>query len=221
MSPGFRAAFAGRLGDRADPISTGMSQNCAALAVQRATDRSGPDPSQTGTDRERDVWSRRPEREAGGGGPALHAHRGSGGRQLLQERPGSSRAPSFCAPCERSHRRVAGPDLALEAHSMMTTDEQLDDSLVRDEALVDRARRGSGAAFAALVARHGDAVYAIARNMCATLRDAEEVLQQAFLSAWRDLKLLPAGARFTTWLYGIAMKTALEHRQNERRRQSE
>ncbi len=103
---------------------------------------------------------------------------------------------------------------------MMTTDEQLDDSLVRDEALVDRARRGSGAAFAALVARHGDAVYAIARNMCATLRDAEEVLQQTFLSAWRDLKFFPAAARFTTWLYGIAMKTALAHRQRDRRRPS-
>ena len=103
---------------------------------------------------------------------------------------------------------------------MMTTDKQLDDSLVCDEALAERARRGSGVAFAALVTRHGDAVYAIARNMCVTVRDAEEVLQQAFLSAWRDLKFLPAGARFTTWLYGIAMKTALAHRQRDCRRPS-
>lgn len=100
---------------------------------------------------------------------------------------------------------------------MMTTDEQLDDSLVRDEALAERARRGSGAAFAALVTRHEDAVYAIARNMCASIRDAEEVLQQAFLSAWHDLRSFPAGARFTTWLYGIAMKTALAHRQHDGR----
>lgn len=103
---------------------------------------------------------------------------------------------------------------------MKTSDQQLDDSLVRDEALAERARRGSGGAFAALVTRHGDAVYAIARNMCVTVRDAEELLQQAFLAAWRDLEFLPAGARFTTWLYGIAMKTALAHRQRDRRRPS-
>ncbi len=94
---------------------------------------------------------------------------------------------------------------------------QLDDSSAPDDALVERARRGSGGAFAVLVARHGDAVYAIARNMCATSREAEEVLQQAFLAAWRELRFFPAGARFTTWLYGIAMKTALAHRQRDRR----
>ena len=99
----------------------------------------------------------------------------------------------------------------------MTAEDQLDVPLVRDEALAERARRGSGAAFAALVTRHEDAVYAIARNMCATVRETEAVLQQAFLSAWHELGSFPAGARFTTWLYGIAMKTSLAHRQRERR----
>ena len=103
---------------------------------------------------------------------------------------------------------------------MTTTDEQLDDSVTRDEALVERARGGSGAAFAALVARYREGAYAIARNMCATPRDVEDVLQQAFLSAWREVGSFPAGARFTTWLYRIAMNTALEHRQRHRRRPS-
>ena len=103
---------------------------------------------------------------------------------------------------------------------MTTTDEQPDDSVARDEALVERARRGSGLAFAALVARHREVVHAIARNMCARARDAEEVLQQAFLSAWRDLWSLPPGARFTTWLYGIAMDAALAQRRREQRRPS-
>jgi RNA polymerase sigma-70 factor (ECF subfamily) len=98
--------------------------------------------------------------------------------------------------------------------------QELDDCLVPDGALVERARRGSGAAFATLVARHGDAVYTIARNMCVTFGDAEAVLQQAFLAAWHDLRELPAGARFTTWLYGIAMRTALAHRQHDRPRSS-
>ena len=100
---------------------------------------------------------------------------------------------------------------------MTTTSEQLADSLPPDDALAELAREGSGAAFAVLVTRHRETVYAIARNMCATLRDAEEVLQQAFLAAWRDFLFFPAGASFTTWLYGIAMETALAHRQRDRR----
>jgi RNA polymerase sigma-70 factor, ECF subfamily len=95
--------------------------------------------------------------------------------------------------------------------------QDLDDSPVPDGVLAERARRRSGAAFATLVARHGDAVYTIARNMCATLGDAEAVLQQTFLAAWYELPRFPAGARFTTWLYGIAMRTALAHRQRDRR----
>jgi RNA polymerase sigma-70 factor (ECF subfamily) len=100
---------------------------------------------------------------------------------------------------------------------MTTTSEALDDSLARDDALAERAREGSGTAFAELATRHRDAVYAIARNMSATIRDAEEVLQQAFLAAWRDLRSFTKGASFTTWLYRIAMKTALAQRQRDRR----
>src|ERR1700682_6220376 len=100
---------------------------------------------------------------------------------------------------------------------MMTMGKQLDDADLGDDALVESARRGSGAAFAVLVARHRDAVYAIARNMSATLGDSEEVLQQAFLAAWRDLRSFPADTKFTSWLYGMAMKAALAHRQRDRR----
>jgi RNA polymerase sigma-70 factor (ECF subfamily) len=97
---------------------------------------------------------------------------------------------------------------------------ELNDSLACDEALAESARGGSGAAFAALVERHSDAVYSIARNLCATARDAEEVLQQTFLASWREVHGLPDGARITTWLYGLAVKTALAHRQRNRRKRS-
>jgi RNA polymerase sigma-70 factor (ECF subfamily) len=103
---------------------------------------------------------------------------------------------------------------------MTTTRKQVDDTVVCDEALAEDARGGSGAAFAGLVRRHSHAVYAIARNLCTTSRDAEEVLQQTFLAAWRDVHCLPDGARITTWLYGIAVKTALAHRQRNRRKRS-
>ncbi len=97
------------------------------------------------------------------------------------------------------------------------TGRQLHDPRTSDETLAERARRGSGEAFGALVRLHGEAVYAIARNMAATARDAEEVVQEAFLSAWRELSSFPPGDSFKTWLYGIAMKTALAHREAHRR----
>jgi len=94
----------------------------------------------------------------------------------------------------------------------MSTPVQDGEAFMPDNALADRARIGDGTAFAALVVRHRDAAYTIARNMSATFRGCEEVLHEAFLTAWRDLSSLPAGARFETWLYGITMKIALARR---------
>jgi RNA polymerase sigma-70 factor (ECF subfamily) len=87
--------------------------------------------------------------------------------------------------------------------------DQQDELFELDERLVERVRQGSGASFATLVARHRDAVYRIARNMCATSSDAEEAIRQTFLSAYRDLGSLQTNGGFRTWLYGLAMKSAL------------
>jgi RNA polymerase sigma-70 factor (ECF subfamily) len=87
-------------------------------------------------------------------------------------------------------------------------DEVLADSLAVDERLVLRVRQGSGAAFAALVARYRDTVYRIARNMCSTSSDVEDAIRRTFVSAYRDIGSLQTGRRFRTWLCGIAMKKA-------------
>jgi RNA polymerase sigma-70 factor, ECF subfamily len=76
-----------------------------------------------------------------------------------------------------------------------------------DEILAQRMPEGT--AFAALVTRHCDTVYRIARNLCASAGDAEEVTRQTFLSAWRDAGSRPSGSSFRAWLCGIAMKKAL------------
>lgn len=78
--------------------------------------------------------------------------------------------------------------------------------------LVERARVGSASAFAELIERHRDAAYTIVRNLCRTVADTEETLQQAFLTAWWRLTSFPAGSRFSTWLYSIATRTALADR---------
>jgi len=78
-----------------------------------------------------------------------------------------------------------------------------------DELLVEKVRARNGAAFRVLVSRHREAVSVIATNMCSKISDAEHVLQQTFLQVWRDARECPPDASFKTWIYRIAMKTAL------------
>jgi RNA polymerase sigma-70 factor, ECF subfamily len=85
-----------------------------------------------------------------------------------------------------------------------------------DELLVGRVGTGIAAAFRILVTRHSEAVSVIAKNMCSRMSDAEHVLQQTFLQVWRDACEFPPAARFTTWIYRIAMKTALAQERLQR-----
>lgn len=89
-----------------------------------------------------------------------------------------------------------------------------------DEPLAEHTRQGSSTAFAALVARHCDAVYRIALNICASAGDAEEVTRQTFLSACRDAGSRPGGLGFRTWLCGIALRKASGERQRSYRGQA-
>jgi RNA polymerase sigma-70 factor (ECF subfamily) len=89
-----------------------------------------------------------------------------------------------------------------------------------DEPFAEHTRQGSSTAFAALVARHCDAVYRIALNICASAGDAEEVTRQTFLSACRDAGSRPGGLGFRTWLCGIALRKASGERQRSYRGQA-
>ncbi len=90
-----------------------------------------------------------------------------------------------------------------------------------DEALAERARAGDDAAFAALVERYQERVYRLALRLSSNPSDAEEVLQEAFLQAWRKIDTFRGDARFGTWLYRIATNTALMHKRAARRRPTE
>ena len=89
-----------------------------------------------------------------------------------------------------------------------------------DERLTEPTREGSSTAFAALVARHCDAVYRIARNICVSAGDAEEVTRQTFLSAHRDAGSRPSDLGFRAWLCGIALRKASGERQRSYRGQA-
>lgn len=69
-----------------------------------------------------------------------------------------------------------------------------------DGPLVARARDGDRAAFEELVRRHADRVHGVVTRFGAPAADAEEIVQEAFLRAWRSIGRFKGESQFFTWL---------------------
>lgn len=74
--------------------------------------------------------------------------------------------------------------------------------------LVARAREGDAAAFEELVRTHADRLYAVVLRFTADPDEAEEVMQDAFLRAWRSIGRFQGRSAFFTWLYRIGINEA-------------
>jgi RNA polymerase sigma-70 factor (ECF subfamily) len=83
-----------------------------------------------------------------------------------------------------------------------------------DRSLVERIKGGDVAAFERLFARHHQRIYRFASRMCRHAQDAEDILQETFLAAFRHLKTFHGKSRFTTWLYTIAANSCRRTRRH-------
>jgi RNA polymerase sigma factor (sigma-70 family) len=90
-----------------------------------------------------------------------------------------------------------------------------------DEKLAALAAAGDVAAFEMLVSRHQARVYRLAWRLTQSEADAQDVLQETFLAAYRGLQSFRGASRFSTWLYRVAMNAALMHRRQQSRRRTE
>ena len=79
-----------------------------------------------------------------------------------------------------------------------------------DAAAVGRARSGDGEAFRLLVERHSRAIFRVAWRMMGNEHDADDVVQETFLRAWRQIDAFEDRASFSTWLNRIAMNCAVD-----------
>lgn len=79
-----------------------------------------------------------------------------------------------------------------------------------DAAAVALAREGDSEAFRALVERHSRAVYRLAQRMTGSRQDAEDVVQETFLRAYRQLGRFESRADFGTWLHRIAVNCSID-----------
>lgn len=77
---------------------------------------------------------------------------------------------------------------------------------------------GDAEAFAALVKENQKMVFAVAFRMTGSLADAEDLTQETFLRAFRQLDSFRAESKFSTWLCQIAMNLSLNWRTRENRR---
>ncbi len=75
--------------------------------------------------------------------------------------------------------------------------------------LVRRAAGGDLAAMEVLYNENKSMVFAVGLSVCGNAPDADEVVQESFLRAFRSLSDWRGDARFSTWLYAIGMRTAL------------
>jgi RNA polymerase sigma-70 factor (ECF subfamily) len=79
-----------------------------------------------------------------------------------------------------------------------------------DAATVALAREGDSEAFRALVERHSRAVYRLAHRMTGSPSDAEDVVQETFLKAYKQLGRFESRANFSTWLHRIAVNCSID-----------
>jgi len=79
-----------------------------------------------------------------------------------------------------------------------------------DAAAVARARTGDREAFRELVERHSRHIFRLAYRMTGNEEDAEDVVQETFLRAYRGLPRFEGKASFSTWVHRIAANCAID-----------
>src|SRR5581483_6815586 len=77
-------------------------------------------------------------------------------------------------------------------------------------AVLARARQGDGEAFRALVEQHSRSAFRLAYRITGNEQDAEDVVQDAFLRAYRQLGRFESRANFGTWLYRIVANCSVD-----------
>src|SRR4029079_2640762 len=95
------------------------------------------------------------------------------------------------------------PVQAVRARTPSNLAERQGDVTRTDEELVARATAGDLDSFNQLVSRGERRIYAVACRTLGREEDARDVVQEAFLRAFRGLKGFKGEAKFSSWLYRI------------------
>ena len=101
----------------------------------------------------------------------------------------------------------AGGAGAYPARKRMSTNaRRVDDTL-----LIREAQRGNRSAFEELVRNYDQAVLRLALHLTGSESDAQDIYQEAFLKAYRNLGSFRFECSFYTWIYRIVTNLCLDH----------
>lgn len=86
-----------------------------------------------------------------------------------------------------------------------------------DEQLTAEAQTGSQLAYTALVKRYWDRLVRYVRRMTAGSSEAEDVVQNALVKAWQNLRGFNPDRRFSPWIYRIVHNALVDHLKSRQR----
>lgn len=86
-----------------------------------------------------------------------------------------------------------------------------------DEAVVEAVRAGDAARFEVIMRRHNQRLFRTARSILRDDAEAEDAVQQAYLSAYGKLDQFRGEARFSTWLTRIVVHECLRRKSKQKR----
>ncbi len=84
--------------------------------------------------------------------------------------------------------------------------------------LIARSRNGDWDAFAELIRTHQRMIHSLTYRMSGSMADADDLAQETFIRAFQGLDTYRGAAKFSSWLYRIALNLCLRWRKLERRR---
>lgn len=111
-------------------------------------------------------------------------------------------------------RKIFGNFLALTASNLRNSAlaYQDTDSPISEPELVRRSQQGDNAAFGEIVMRYQDRLYNTVYRMLGSAEDARDVVQDSFVRAFEGIGGFRLESSLSTWLYRIAVNSALSQR---------
>ena len=83
-------------------------------------------------------------------------------------------------------------------------------TIKNDQTYIDSIIKGDTNAFAILVDRYKNMIFTLALKMLKSREEAEEVSQDTFIKAYKNLSKFKGDSKFSTWLYKIGYRTCLD-----------
>jgi RNA polymerase sigma-70 factor (ECF subfamily) len=114
-------------------------------------------------------------------------------------------------PTDRSDQSISGTSVVP-----VSSNDQHDLASGDDLVLIAECVKGNSAAFGVLVRRYQDRLYHTAFRLVGNAEDAQDAVQEAFLNAYQSLESFKGDSLFFTWLYRIAVNTAISLKRKHR-----